>query len=259
MTAPLATVDADAWFPFRRPAPVAPLQLFCLPFAGGGASRFLPLARMLEPAAEVLPVQFPGRENRMEEPAYPEAERLVGSLAAAVTSLVDRPYAVLGYSLGALYGFELVLRLQAEDAPTPSALFAVAAPAPQHRGSEPISRLPDAALIKLVQAEQSIPQSLLDDPELLAVPLAALRTDLSMWEHFRHRTDTRLNCPIFVYTGRDDRSLSRVQKIGWRERTAVATRFRQFDGGHFFGVDEPAPLAAALRTDLDQYVRGAGR
>ena len=107
--------------------PQAPVQLFCLPYAGSGASAFRRLAvGRSAPDVEVLPVQLPGRENRIgEDPTFTVAE-----VAAVVADRADRPYAIYGHSMGdgsasrwsgscALTGRELPLRLYVGGARAP--------------------------------------------------------------------------------------------------------------------------------------------
>ncbi|MEV0644082.1 alpha/beta fold hydrolase [Phytomonospora sp. NPDC050363] len=241
------------WFPFPSRARDERARLICLPFAGGGASRFLPLSRLLEPDLGVHPVQFPGREGRFDDPAHSDAGALVTELAGAVAELADRPYAVLGYSLGASYAYELVRALEKAGAPAPRALFAVASPAPHTRSALRLSDATDTELLERVKSWQAVPDEVLGDAELLGMALNTLRIDLGTWERHRHDISTRLSIPIHVYTGDTDPTVTRPQLAGWRTRTTGTARFRTFTGGHFFGFDQGEVLAAAVRADLALY------
>ncbi len=85
----------------------ASLRLFCVPCAGHGASLYCAWPRYLPPDVEVWALQPPGRENRLDEPAFTEIAPLVDDAANAMSPLLDRPYALVGHSMGALIAFEL--------------------------------------------------------------------------------------------------------------------------------------------------------
>lgn len=249
----LRNATARDWLPYQ-PAPDAPFRLVCLPFAGGGASRFLGLARQLAPQIGVYPVQFPGRETRAGDPPYADAGELVAALVPVVAGLADRPYAVLGYSLGSAYGYELVRAMCAQGLPAPRALIAVAAGAPHTRAAEHLGDAPEAVLRERMRQWQALPPEIEGDPDLLAAVLATVRIDLGTWERYGHDISTWVKCPVFCYAGQSDPTVARPQLAGWRCRTSVATRFRTFPGDHFFGFDQPDVVAAAIRTDLAPHL-----
>ncbi|HEY0697125.1 MAG TPA: thioesterase domain-containing protein, partial [Micromonospora sp.] len=96
-----------SWFVSTGTRPDAPTQLFCLPYAGAGAGAFRLWPAAIGPDVEVLPVQLPGRENRiMEDPRFTVAE-----VAAAIAERADRPYGIYGHSMGGRLGFEVVREL----------------------------------------------------------------------------------------------------------------------------------------------------
>ncbi|MEU9007634.1 thioesterase domain-containing protein, partial [Streptomyces sp. NPDC048551] len=76
-------------------------RLFCLPFSGSGASAFSAWPAAVGDA-EVCPVQFPGRENRLGHPHYGTYENLAEGLVEALEPLLDRPFALFGHCAGAL-------------------------------------------------------------------------------------------------------------------------------------------------------------
>ena len=97
----------EKWLPFRPPNAAATMRLFCLPFAGGGASVYRPWAAGLPLTVELCAVQPPGRETRFREPAYTRLAPMVTDLADVLEPLLDLPAAFYGHSMGALTAFEL--------------------------------------------------------------------------------------------------------------------------------------------------------
>ncbi len=105
--------------PHLTGATVCDLRLICLPYAGGGASVFAALRRHAPDWLDVLPVQLPGRENRIGEPAIAAMPDLVTALTGALAPVLDRPYALLGYSVGARIAFCLTRALARAGLPPP--------------------------------------------------------------------------------------------------------------------------------------------
>src|SRR5688500_5923578 len=97
-----ASAVHDPWLACVRPRPRSAIRLFCFPHAGGGASGFHGWADALPGPVEVCPVQLPGRETRLREPAFTRLGPLVEALAGALRPYFDRPFAFFGHSLGAL-------------------------------------------------------------------------------------------------------------------------------------------------------------
>src|SRR5689334_9327956 len=111
------TDSATKWFVFPQPSPQAQLRLFCLPYAGGGISIFRTWSQYLPPTIEVCAIQLPGRENRLREPAFTQITPLIQALDAALPSLLDKPYALFGHSMGAIIAFELARLLLPRNTP----------------------------------------------------------------------------------------------------------------------------------------------
>ena len=60
------------------------------------------------------------------------------------------------------------------------------------------------------------------------------------------------NEPEPFWTGQDteDHIATEVTIESWEEVTAGRFRSRMFEGGHFYWLDDPAPLLEEIRTDL---------
>src|SRR5579872_7031205 len=100
---------SSPWFMFdpEQSRPDATFRLFCFHYAGGGASIFRPWIGKLSDQVELIAVQLPGRENRLDEPLVHAMELVTGPLADALPPLLDKPFALFGHSTGALICFEL--------------------------------------------------------------------------------------------------------------------------------------------------------
>ena len=247
---------ADAWILRPRPRPAARLRLFCLPHAGGGASAFRGWADALPEGVEVCPVQLPGRENRIAEPAFDRLEPLVEALAEAVLRRADLPFAVFGHSNGALIGFELARRLRRAGEPGPRHLVASGRRAPDVPAPLPLLHaLPDDELLAGLRELGGIPEQLLGEPELLRLLLPLLRADAAVHETYVYRDEPPLEVPITGYAGTDDPRAPPASVDEWRRHTAGAFTRRDLPGGHFYLFTDRPRVLATLGRDLDAMLR----
>ncbi len=94
--------------PAKRPA--AGTRLVCLPHAGGSASFYRRWAQHLDCDVELQIVQYPGREERVNEPFLTDPGKLVEAVTGAVleTARPDVETVLFGHSMGALIGYETV-------------------------------------------------------------------------------------------------------------------------------------------------------
>src|SRR5215212_799742 len=118
------------WFVRPQNRPSAAVRVFCLPYAGVGASAFRGWAEAFGPDVELLYVQTPGREGRLREAACATVAELARALASEMTVLLDRPYVFFGHSFGAVVAFETAQELRRRGAPEPAHLFVSASRAP---------------------------------------------------------------------------------------------------------------------------------
>ncbi|MGK5739880.1 thioesterase domain-containing protein [Micromonospora sp. URMC 103] len=238
------------WFVSAGGRDAAPVQLFCLPYAGAGASAFRRWQDGIGPGVEVLPVQLPGRENRITE----DARFRVPDVARAIAARVTGPFALYGHSMGGRVGFEVVRELRREGRPLPLRLYVGGARAPHVTAPslfDGLSTVDDDELLRRLGAGGGIPAEVLAHPELVELLLPLLRADFGRVDSYRYVTEEPLPVPIVAFSGRHDRAVTRAQSAAWGEHTAAGFTLREIDGGHFFLHDALGDLLAAIRADLD--------
>jgi len=220
------------------PRPDAAVRLFCFPHAGGAAASYIGWSRALEnQSIEVAAAQLPGRNGVASEPPCTDLDRLVGMFADAIAPLADRPYALFGHSLGALVAFELARALRQRDEPGPMHLFVSGAFAPQlPADSAPLRFIEgDTAFLEAVAAKYGgVPRIVLEQADLRASVVPALRADLALTETYTYRSAPPLSCPISAYAGAADPIVSPERLAEWRHQTCAAFSCRLFDGQHFY-------------------------
>lgn len=221
------------WFVCPQPRPAAAAQLFCLPYAGAGASTYHRWPAVIGPEIEVAAVQLPGRENRiLEDPGF-----AIADLAAAISERADRPYALYGHSLGGRYAFEVVRHLRRVGGTLPVALYLGACRAPHIRAAGPfdgLSKLADDELLRRVVDGGGLSDAVLAEPELVELLLPVLRADFQQLDDYRFVAQEPLAVPIVAFAGREDKAVPLADIQAWDQHAGAGLTVHEVDGDHFF-------------------------
>lgn len=226
----------------------AELRLFCFAHAGGGAAVFRPLRPLLAPRVDVVPIVLPGRESRVHELPYRRMEQLLDPLCAAIGPYLDRPFALLGHSLGSIVAYEVARRFP------PACLIVSGRRAPRSVTARRLfSSLPDGEFLTEIGRLGGTPPEVLEQTQLIRMLMPALRADFELNEAYRALPGPGLSCPLVAYMGADDPEVTRAELLGWHEETAGEFTLRVFPGGHFYLKDGRPDVSSALRQDLARH------
>ncbi|WP_308191910.1 thioesterase II family protein [Kitasatospora humi] len=222
----------------------------CLPHAGGSASFYLPVSAALSPEVDVLAIQYPGRQDRRMEQAIDDLAVLVDRIHDVLRRQPELPLTFLGHSMGAVIGFELTRRLEAEGH-GPVRLFASGRRAPSTFRQEDTCRSDDAILAE-VRRLSGTSAALLGDDEMMRAALPALRADYTAIEAYRCAPGATVNCPITVLTGDSDPKTTLDEAKAWGDHTTEPLDLRVFPGGHFFISERSKDVMKVLVEHFQQ-------
>ncbi|MGR9086849.1 MAG: thioesterase II family protein [Gammaproteobacteria bacterium] len=237
------------------------MRIFAFPFAGGDVSAFRHWRAWMPDEFELVCVQLPGRGCRDAESMPDRMHELIEELAAAFVSALDKPYIVLGYSVGALMAYALLQALMKMGIRSP-ALFCVAACNPFHLNRHPWDRLSDHRILHILANS---------DSRMQAVPLQKLRSNLPLIKKDLHlgqqyaRTEgignSQLNCPMLTIAGTRDEIADPENLRHWQQYTTSSCVSRCVEGEHFFLFDSlqlPRLLMREFRHALNDEGAGFG-
>ncbi len=242
--------DAGLWIREYHPAAPGSVQLVCLPHAGGSASYYFPVSRALAPEVEVLAIQYPGRQDRRQEPLVRDLPELARRVHAVLRPRIDRPLALFGHSMGASLAFEVARLLEHEDGVAPLWLFASGRRAPSQVRDERTHQLDDRGLIADVRRLSGTEGGLLGDDEVLRMILPAIRADYTAAETYRYQPGPPLSTPITAFTGDSDRKATVEEVRAWEEHTTGGFDLHTYAGGHFFLNRHQAAVLDVIRSRL---------
>ncbi|HTZ42364.1 MAG TPA: alpha/beta fold hydrolase [Jatrophihabitans sp.] len=254
MTEVAAGIQARRWL-VGSAARTEPLRLYCFAHGGGTVAGFL---RWQLPGVEVWGVQLPGRGSRLDEPAPEDMASLAAELAEQVR--FGTPYAFFGHSFGALLAFEVTRSLRRAGRTLPVRLFASGYPAPDlPLTQEPIHQLPDADFLAAISRRyDAVPPEVLQNADLAAAVLPALRMDYRLLETHRHRAESPLPVPITALAGSDD-LIGGEELRGWGRQCEFPVSVCLIPGGHFYLQAKQDRLLRTISAQLRPAVAGSAR
>jgi len=251
---PTTRDTADWWLSRAEPRPEAEIELFCLPYAGAGASAYRGWVAAFGPRVEVTALRLPGRENRIRE--RPEVDPV--AVASVIDAAATRPYALFGHSMGARLGFEVISELRRTGRPLPVRLYPSGSLPPDQRSSsalDGLSVLPDEELVARLSAAGGVPEAVLAEPELVEMLLPVLRADLTWVDDYAYVPDEPLPVPMVAFAGAADPVAPPSRMTGWAAHTSAGFALHTLPGGHFFLHDHTGTIASTIEADL--FAQGA--
>lgn len=201
---------------------------------------------------EVIPVCLPGREQRFMEPAIDTLDEMVRVLSKEIVPLLDRPYALFGYSMGGLIAHHLACHLAEKINKLPQHLFIAATKAPYEPAREyPLHDLPSRDFWSRIAKYEATPAEILNNAEYRDLFEPQLRADFKLFETANSNSLNVLNCPITVFGGMQDTSPKPVELEDWQQASTGPCDHQMFDGGHFFINSHVDQLVKTVRNKLE--------
>ncbi|MFF2651561.1 thioesterase II family protein [Streptomyces sp. NPDC058045] len=239
------------WLRSFHPAPQAPVRLVCFPHAGGSASYYFPFSAALSPRVDTVSVQYPGRQDRRNEPLVGDLGQLADLIEAELRASGDsRPVAFFGHSMGATVAFEVARRMAERGTPGPVHLFASGRRAPSRIRADDVHLRGDTGLKEELHLLGGTAGGWLEDEDLLAMVLPVIRNDYRAAELYRAEAGATVSAPLTVLTGDSDPRTTAQEAAAWREHTTGAFALHTFPGGHFFLERHQAEITALVAGTL---------
>ncbi|MEI5103152.1 alpha/beta fold hydrolase [Streptomyces sp. PmtG] len=236
----------ELWVRSYHPAPEAAGRLVCFPHAGGSASFYFPVSAALSPVADVVALQYPGRQDRHTEKGIDNIAELADRIAEVLSGSSTAPLTFFGHSMGAVLAFEVARRLEAAGQ-APAHVFASGRRAPSRYREENVHQRDDDGIIAEMRKLSGTDPRVLGDDEVLRMVLPAIRSDYTAIENYRVEPGAQIGSPITVLVGDDDPRTTLDEARAWEPHTMGSFDMKVYSGGHFYLTDHAQEIIAVLK------------
>lgn len=228
-------VESDRYLVRYEARPEARVRLYCVPYAGAGPRCYQGWQRALPNWVEVVGVCLAGRERRLLESPLADMDSVLRDCGPIVADDIDRPFVLLGHSVGGLIAFELSLYLL-DRGLAPKHLVISGCRPPQSRGGvkRDFHTLDTPSLMRELQNYVGLPVSFAGNERVLAMFARVIRADLSIDANYIYRGRSPIPCGITALGGVDDPEAPMTAIEGWRSQTTGPCEIFLAQGDHFF-------------------------
>jgi medium-chain acyl-[acyl-carrier-protein] hydrolase len=241
----------ELWFSTPLKQPQARLRLFCFPGAGAGGAMFRAWGPPLGPDVEVWGGELPGHWKRIDEPLVRAMEPLVAGFTEAMRPALDKPYALFGFSMGALVAFEAARALRRQGAAAPRHLFVAGRFAPDVPfPGDPLHLRADASFVEGMGQVYGLPENMTQDADLLRLIVPMMRADMQLLETYEYRAEPPFDCPMSGFAGDRDPAVQGALLEGWAKHTTGGFQSQRFPGPHHFLERNTDGVVRAIKTAL---------
>ncbi|ANY10203.1 thioesterase [Pseudonocardia sp. HH130630-07] len=168
--------------------------------------------------------------------------QLASRIAAALSTLDDRPTILFGHSLGAVVAYEVARVLGHRLGRPLDGVVVSGRRAPSDPPGGGVHLMPDDAVVEELVRLGGTTGELLDIPGAREVFLPAIRADFRLAETYRHVPGVELDCPVTAVIGTEDTEVDAGQAALWAAHTSGGFALRTFPGGHFYLLDHAAAV-----------------
>ena len=222
------------------PKPNAVLRAFCFPYAGGSSGSFLSLANSISDSIELIAVQLPGRANRMAEQPINNMADMVETITSYSHYITEKPYVMLGHSMGARIVYAAALAFTEAKLPLPVHMIVSGSRAAYLPTSDEVFYdWPKPQFLSKLKSLNGTPDEVLEHDDLLDILLPMLRADFELAQCYQSEIH-QIDCPITALGGLSDASVSHLQLNAWAELTTKSFECKMLQGDHFF-IDKNKP------------------
>jgi surfactin synthase thioesterase subunit len=188
----------------------------------------------------VISYELPGRNYRLQENLTFDIQEIINDAYNTLKiHLKDGSFVFIGMSMGALISFLLTQKLQKENKKLPKHIFLASRKSiEQYEKNELVADATSEKFWEAVKYFGANIDALIEHQELKDFYEPIIRNDFLCLELFNRNykayTTPKLDVPISVLYGKEDKSIDEVGAFSWQEYCNIPIQIKAFEGGHFF-------------------------
>lgn len=229
------------------------IQLFLLPYAGGNSVSFKRLTELLDDDVEAISVEYAGRLSRHKEEYITDYGEFLEDTAHYINARRNGlPISILGYSLGSVLAFDLIIKKKVEG--DLKHCFACARSDLRDESiSQKYYKLSNLEFTQKMIDLGGFDQRILDNKRFLEIYMEPVRKDYIVWSQYKYREEgNKIPCnTTVIYSSRD---LLSNNVYGWKDLTEGDIDFYELGENHFFINQYYREMAEIINHHLEKYM-----
>jgi surfactin synthase thioesterase subunit len=229
------------------------IQLFLLPFAGGNSRSFDQVVERLDKRIDAITVEYAGRASRRKDEYITEYSPFLEDVASYIRERRDnRPWALLGYSLGSVFAYDISSRIMMDD--NPFHVFVCARGDLKERYiSQGYAGLEYDEFLEKMRALGGIDERLLKNRRFLEIFMEPTRKDYFVWADYEYvERGNRIPCDTTVIFSKKDPLSVGAEK--WAQYCSGKVDFYEMGENHFFIKDCYAEIAKIINDKVSEII-----
>lgn len=200
-------------------------RVFFFPYASGTAGSANRLVKYFPDDYEIHALNYPINDGH-------DLTRFRNDIVGEISQHSDKPYIVVGHSMGVMFACDAVRTLLANRVHAPEFLVVSGYPPPKlyRKLKDELDRIGVESFIQGISSSMSkeaIPQDLIND----------LNRDINLSMGMPIESSV-MDVPLIALSGTDDPLVSRQELESWQDITASTFICQQINGGHHYWFDE---------------------
>ncbi|MCB9419971.1 MAG: amino acid adenylation domain-containing protein [Ardenticatenaceae bacterium] len=244
------------------------LTLICVPYGGGSAITFQPVAQALPVNYALYALQFPGHDlSRQDEPLM-KLEQVVTQCVAEILGNIPGPLALYGHCIGSAWAVEITRQLEAAGRDVVGVFLAgtFPIPRPNNRLFEWWARVSPTERWMSNRLVYDVMRSVggfadLEDPAEQEFVMNRMRYDAREAEDYftwaQAQTDVSHKAPILCIVGKEDPMTEFFEEriLEWESFSPSVEGVTLEQAGHYFIKHQPAQVAKIITKQAERWQR----
>lgn len=229
------------------------IRIYCFSHAGGGPSVINSLLKFTPNNIEVIGIQLSGRENRFLEPLNNDLFSVIEEVSGSIDKESEEkaiPFFLLGQCSGAILAYETALKLEKNK--NLKGLIICSRPSPNYSIDEIDLKLNNDAFLQEIKKIGGFNAEILNEPAMVEFLLPTIRNDFSMVSGYTRSFEKKVNIPLLVLRGKQDKVVSNELISTWTKYTNSQTTITDINGGHFLFEESPKDLMSQVKIFVNK-------
>jgi surfactin synthase thioesterase subunit len=201
----------------------------------------------------MIPLECPGRGNRLGEPFLKDMNLLVEDLYFKVKNKLDgNKYGLYGHSMGGLLSILLARKIieQKHKPPSHIIISGTTGPSAPSRGMKKKHLLNKKEFIDEIKKLDGLPQEILQNQDMVDFIEPILRSDFQASENYVHKEMPPLPIPITVIMGSEE-DVEIEDVLLWQRESIFNVSFKELPGKHFFILEYHKEIIEIIAQQLN--------